>query len=472
MSERCPNCEKLEKRLDKLEKLVMSQQATIEKQQKLIEKQQKLIEFQAEEIKDLKSQVRKGKRQAQPFSKDKANPNPKKPGRKKGQGNFNRQNAQPKADKHIFTPLQACPDCSGVLSRRKRHISYQSDLPEIELEVTCFESESGYCKQCQRRFRSYAPGQIVTGTGSAGHGYGPHLKSLASYLKHSLGLPFRKIDSFFQDVFHASYCASAQIQSEQSQESKFKQQYAEIQKQLRESEQAFVDETGWRVGSKSSWLWVFCNTSATVYAIRSDRSHKVILEQLGSGYKGVMHSDCFAAYNAKELEHFNKQKCLAHLQRELKELADKKGTAKRFGTDLKNLMREAIELYQSKAPPDKVKQLMRRFEYLIRPGRQFTDADNRRILKRLQKLKEQWLQFLSNPNAEPTNNRAERALRPAVIVRKTGRCNKTQRGADLHAMIASVIVTVQQQGKNAWGFLREIWAAQTPTMPNIFADSA
>jgi hypothetical protein len=47
---------------------------------------------------------------------------------------------------------------------------------------------------------------------------------------------------------------------------------------------------------------------------------------------------------------------------------------------------------------------------------------------------------------EATNNRAERALRPAVIVRKTGGCNRTARGAKTHAILASLLVTAKQQG--------------------------
>jgi transposase len=56
------------------------------------------------------------------------------------------------------------------------------------------------------------------------------------------------------------------------------------------------------------------------------------------------------------------------------------------------------------------------------------------------------LRFLDDPRIEPTNNRAERALRPAVIARKVSQCSKNQPGADAFAAFASVTRTLIQRG--------------------------
>ncbi len=56
------------------------------------------------------------------------------------------------------------------------------------------------------------------------------------------------------------------------------------------------------------------------------------------------------------------------------------------------------------------------------------------------------LRFLDDPGIEPTNNRAERALRPAVIARKVSHCSKTVEGADAFSAFTSVIRTLQRNG--------------------------
>lgn len=104
---------------------------------------------------------------------------------------------------------------------------------------------------------------------------------------------------------------------------------------------------------------------------------------------------------------------------------------------------------------DKVK-----LDTLIAEGRRFSDPDNARLAKRLRKQRKHLFTFLEVEGVEATNNRAERALRPAVIVRKTGGCNRTPAGAQTHAVLASllvpalrVLVTLKQAGTGGAGLL-------------------
>ena len=56
------------------------------------------------------------------------------------------------------------------------------------------------------------------------------------------------------------------------------------------------------------------------------------------------------------------------------------------------------------------------------------------------------LRFLDDPSIEPTNNRAERALRGAVIARKVSHCSKNAGGADAFSAFTSVIRTLARNG--------------------------
>src|SRR5205807_5269427 len=114
-----------------------------------------------------------------------------------------------------------------------------------------------------------------------------------------------------------------------------------------------------------------------------------------------------------------------------------------LGLALRRLLREAQLLWQTQqtAPvadfEAQAAALQARLTALLAP-RTLPDPDNQRLLDqvRWQHDRGNVLRFLTDPRIEPTNNRAERALRPAVIARKVSQCSKNQRGADAFAAFA------------------------------------
>ena len=80
--------------------------------------------------------------------------------------------------------------------------------------------------------------------------------------------------------------------------------------------------------------------------------------------------------------------------------------------------------------------------------RPLSDRDNWRLQNELgwQDDRGNLLRFLDGVGIEPTNNRAERALRGAVIARKVSHCSKNEDGADAFSAFTSVIRTLARQG--------------------------
>ena len=70
--------------------------------------------------------------------------------------------------------------------------------------------------------------------------------------------------------------------------------------------------------------------------------------------------------------------------------------------------------------------------------------------------------FLHDPEVPPTNNHAEQMLRPAVITRKVGGCNKTLWGALVHSILSSIMVTCKRQGKRFLDLARRLWRSGAP----------
>ena len=144
---------------------------------------------------------------------------------------------------------------------------------------------------------------------------------------------------------------------------------------------------------------------------------------------------------------------MGHLLKDLSELTESKTRgAVRFARDVTAVLRAALALRDQKprrTPADFAAQAARleaQLDGLIAERRQLTEADNARLAKRLRKHREHLLRFLYVDGLDATNNQAERMLRPAVITRKTGGCNRTEGGAETHSILASVLITCRQQG--------------------------
>jgi transposase len=318
--------------------------------------------------------------------------------------------------------------------------------------ITRFVMYSGDCPKCQKRVRLCHPDQISPATGAAGVVVGPRAKALAADLKHRFGASYGKVCEAINDAFGLKVSRSGWYQADQRLARTAKPVYQALIEALRRCVAAYVDETGWRIGVLSAWLWVFTSQHITVYTIETSRGHEVVLNILGKEFQGTLVSDCFLAYDHHELTAWLKQKCLSHLLKDLKEMRETKTRgAVRFAREVTALLQEALALKAAKPALDEATFSQRaaaietRLEALIDPKRQLTDPDNARFARRLRKQRPHILRFLYVDGLDATNNLAERQLRPEVITRKTNGCNRTKDGAETHAILGSVLATCRQQ---------------------------
>jgi hypothetical protein len=187
-----------------------------------------------------------------------------------------------------------------------------------------------------------------------------------------------------------------------------------------------------------------------LYLIDKSRGSKVVSNILGEKYEGVLTTDFYSSYH--KLKAQAKQRCLAHLLREIKEVEEKDklapdSTDGRFCEELKAVFKQTIDVWNEyrdglKTLQDLVKEkgqaIARLVELLSLP---IKHKDARRIRKRIIKFNQELFTFLDNPVIEPTNNRAEQQLRPMVIMRKLTFGNRSALGALNQAVTMSVIQT-------------------------------
>lgn len=424
----------------------------------LTRRQSRLIEDLRAEVERLKTELeqsrRAGKRQAAPFSKGPPKAQPKPPGRKAGHPPSHRSAPAPEqVDRTIEVPLPPeCPECRAPLDDVPItvHDQYQIDLPEPKPVVTRFRVPVARCPACYRRVQGRHPEQTSDALGAAAVQYGPRLLGFAADLKHRVGASYRKCSSVLLTLTGLVVASAALVRSGHRLRRLALPSYDALVEAARHSAVQYVDETGWKIGGRSAWLWVFADAHATLYRIRKSRGHEVVVEVLGADYQGVLVSDCFLAYDPL---HFTKSKCSAHLLKRCSEIEQSKSRgAVRFSRRVAALLRRAMALKRRRGTIGDHGYAVLRGKIHAALDRllagTYTDPDNARLAKLLRKHRASVLGFLDHDLVDATNNLAEREGRPAVIARKLSAGNRTEAGAETHAVLASVFRTYRRQGRD------------------------
>jgi transposase len=429
------------------------------------EKNRRIAELEARVemlLKELEGERRKKKRQAGPFSKNKRKKNPKKPGRKKGEGKFNSRK-EPEATE---TPVNVRVDesfctCGGELLFDRTETVTNSELPEIpKPKVTPFIIEVCVCDICGKTVRGKHPDVAPDQHGASAHRFGPRAKAAAHVLHYGLGVTVRKTPEVLRVLTGLNITQGAITQDALRQmRGPVGQEYQKLRDRVQCSDYVHTDDTGWKVGGKSAQLMVFETTGedpVTVFQIRPRHRNDEVRELVPSDYAGTMTTDRGKSYDAKALLGVRQNKCVAHLLRNLSEAKKTQDPgAISFGNRLKEVIDEALQLWHEYHDDeislqeylDEAVPLKEELSHLLR-DRELKDPANKRLLKELGKhnARGNLLRFLEDPEIEPTNNRAERSLRPAVIARKVSQCSKTDQGAEAHAGFMSVLRTFASRG--------------------------
>jgi transposase len=400
---------------------------------------------------------------AAPFSKGKRKADPKPPGRKPGQGFFRFRSAPESAEVRETIPVgvseRCCPDCGGELGRAHREMVSTTDVPaQPKPETRCYAVEVRQCRQCGGKVRGRHPDIARGQHGATAHRVGPRIKALAHILHYVHGVPVRKTPAILEDLTGVRLTQGAITQNALQQAAgAVGERYKTLRASVRKQAVVHTDDTGWRVGGDRAFLMAFVNPTLSVYQIRPRHRNAEVRELVPADFGGVMVCDRGRSYDAVELEGVAQQKCLAHLIRNATKVAEEKnGRARNFARQLTDLLRRALRLSAGSAAM-RLKDYCRQatalddeLTHLLR-DRRLRDTDNQRLLNGAgeQQDRGRLLRFLSEIGVEPTNNRAERDLRPAVIARKVSHCSKNQRGARAFEAFTSVLQTFRKTDASA-----------------------
>jgi len=352
-------------------------------------------------------------------------------------------------DERIEVPLTACPRCGGAVADVTVCEQFIEDIPPTRPHVTQLITYVGCCPTCGE-VRSTHPSQVSTATGAAGTHLGPRALGLATQLNKEFGLTTRTCVKVLKDLCGLRITPGGLVQAMHRIADKAEGWHDEVAASLRTQPSVYADETSWWVGGPGHWLWVFTSPDCTVFHVDTSRGRDVVLDMLGDDFGGVLVSDCLATY---EKLPYDMHKCYSHHLKAIAAARDRSPPDRReYYDQLTGLLKAAIALgrVRDDLPAEDVtrirQHLEERADTLILPVR--SDPDEERVAARLRKRRHLLFTFLDHPGVEPTNNRAERALRPAVIARKLSCGNKTERGKRTWEILASLAATCRQTARD------------------------
>ena len=339
-----------------------------------------------------------------------------------------------------------CPHCGGKiikLSEVFRRII--EETPKIQpAEVTEHLFETAVCKRC---------GKVIADSDLPEKGYfGKNILSHVTLLRFEDRLPIRKVVGSLKRQHNIKLTHTTVLDITQRVSNKLRVQYKQMTSEIRQSAFVHIDQTDIKVDGITYQLWVFVTKNCTLFIIRKAGYMDVMKTVLGKCYKGIIIGDGLETYRQyTDLI----QRCWAHLLRESADLAEKHDSAKILHEGLK-LLYEDVNKVSYEDPPDKRQDL---YDDCIAEMKQWIDYANsykelRKFAVKLHHGLHHWFTRILYPFIEATNNRAERALREFVVIRKIIGTLRNKKGIEIVETILTMITTWRQRGLDSFSMMR------------------
>lgn len=345
------------------------------------------------------------------------------------------------------TSLEGVPD--DPAPRRHQVL----DLPQIKPVIVEYQQHRLTCPCCQQMTMGKLPAGVPPGQ------FGPGVVSTVTMLGGLCRLSQRLTVAVLENLFGLKLSTGVITKLRRIGQQSLQPAAEEIARTVRHSPVAHADETSWREAGKKGWLWSGVSKSATLFLIRDSRSSAAARDLLGDNFAGTVITDRYGSYNW--IDDARRQFCWAHLLRDFQAMIDIGGEAGEVGRRAKTAGQALIhhwkQLRSGKLPRTRfaAHATTARSEVFdaLADGLSCDHAKTEGVCLELIKRFECLWTFTRVDGVEPTNNTAERAVRPGVIWRKISQGTQSASGSRYVETILSVLATCQQNSLNAFDFV-------------------
>jgi transposase len=368
--------------------------------------------------------------------------------------------------------VQNCPICGGAVERQPQGTQRQQVaelVPEL-VEVWEYERPLYRCPACG--WQGYQ--DLPLGC-REGFSYGGRLSSVVGWLGYGGNLSWSKQRYVVESIFGIPMSQGSLAKLHQWFCEALQPAYEQWWTWIQQPGVRCVDETSYRLNGVNHWIWIATAPECCVLFFAPSRSSAEVKTLLGEDFAGILSSDCWSAYGPQSA--VAKQKCWAHLQRELKALTtsrfpENREFAHRVFPIIHTARQAHRDYHQGQLSLAELQALRPIVEaeladVLEHPHQGRWAADSQALSNRFRRHWSDWFTFLTSPAVSPDNNEAERGLRPVVIHRKVTGGARSDWGAQLVAMMFSCLESMRRQGKNAVDHLFELIASSGCSPPAL-----
>ncbi len=403
-------------------------------------------------------------------------PTGRQPGAQDGHPPHLKQRLPPERVNHVVTFVpRRCRHCDARLPQRAGPDDppptwhQVAELPPLAAEVTEYQGHYRTCPGCGEVNHAAIPGDIRA------HSVGSRLSATLSYLAGRHGLSKRGLEEVAAAVFDAPVALGTVANLEAEMSAALAGAHREALDAVAAAAVKHVDETGWKERGRKRWLWVAATGTLAAFIISPWRNLKALARLLGSDFVGVLCSDRWRAYDEWPL--MQRQVCWAHLKRNWETLVERGGKAKATGRACLDVHRRVFELWHLyrggglsyRQLDDAMAPLMLALQEVLVTGGRSRDRKLARHCARVLEVAPALWAFLVCAGVEPTNNRAERVLRPAVLWRRRSFGCRSADGCRFVERLLTVVQSLRLQQRSVLAFLHETLCAhrsgtQTPRL--------
>ncbi len=387
-------------------------------------------------------------------------PTGRKPGGQPGHPRHERRGLQP--DRVVHVVPEACECCGApVLAKPVRTRTHQViDVPAIKPDVTDYVLHARGCSDpaCGHVTEASLPPGVPSGSFGAG------VAAIVSLATGRYRLSKRLVQNLLSDMLGIEVCVGSIANLEQQMSAAMAAPVEQAREHVRQQSMVNIDETGWYEGreggrARRAWLWVAVTSLVTVFRISLSRGTKVAMEILGADFTGSVGSDRWSAYNW--LTTSRRQLSWSHLARDFQGFVDRGGLGGEIGQGLLDLADRMFEWWHRVRDGTLPRACLQRrmkavqrdviahLELAVLCAEPKTAGMAQEILK----LKDALFTFVDVEGVEPTNNVAERQVRPGVMWRKLSFGTQAADGSRYVERILTAVATLKQQKRNILEYL-------------------
>jgi transposase len=338
------------------------------------------------------------------------------------------------------------------------------ELPEPRPQVTEYRLHTLQCARCGLTTTAPLPAAVPRGM------FGPRLQATIAMCTGVYHLSRRTTVQLLADLFHVDLALGSISATERSVSAAVAGPVQEARQYVQAQAVVHADETGWRQEQQRAWLWVMVSALVTVFVVQGRRGSEAARALLGP-CAAILVTDRYGAYRQWAVE--GRQLCWAHLRRDFTAFTEREGQAARLGRAFLQDARLMFSRWHRVRDGSlshrrfwqEMRPVRRRVEARLRRGANCSEPKTAATCRDLIAMAPALWTFIEIPGVEPTNNAAERALRPAVLWRKRSFGTHSSQGSRFAERMLTVSTTLRQQRRNVLDYLAQVTHASLQNRP-------